>query len=218
MSNFNSFARELESIAKEGFHNLEKAQDELDQAQAELSKYPQREYVGAVNAETAKQMIAQATAQAKVFDCQKNLKTVKNSLNQNRERISIVRDELEAAVTEAYSVNPKDVDESTILLMKSGICKPSEYETLMKNAMDTGNHTMTRLIGSYAAAEADRLQKKNSYDPNIRNLRFLEQSVDDGSEYLKIFDELSRVVERCFNNPALIPMWDEITAETIEAF
>ena len=38
MSNFNSFARELESIAKEGFHNLEKAQDELDQAQAELEK------------------------------------------------------------------------------------------------------------------------------------------------------------------------------------
>lgn len=60
--------------------------------------------------------------------------------------------ELRAAVATDSAVNPADVDGVTLELLKSGVCRGSDFEALARRF--DGNNTMTRLIAKYASDAA----------------------------------------------------------------
>lgn len=60
--------------------------------------------------------------------------------------------DLRAAVENDSTVNPADVDGATLELLKSGICRGSDFEALARRF--SGNNTMSRLIGKFAADAA----------------------------------------------------------------
>ena len=132
-----------------------------------------------------------------------------------------MRGELAAEIESAYSVDPAQLDNNTLELLKSGILSGSEYAKLLNAAQAAGNPTMVRLIGKYAQDAADAAATKyGQSDRAAAELRAVayQSKANTGSAHLEAFDYLADVYRRCTNNPAMIGHWDELTAEAVQNF
>lgn len=132
-----------------------------------------------------------------------------------------MRRELAAAIDDAYSADPAQLDTATLELLKSGILTGSEYAKLLEQAKAASNPTMVRMIGRYAGEAAKaRGESHGMNDREATALRMAEYNSRSytGGDRLQAFDNMVELYHRCTNNPAMIDHWDEFTAETVENF
>lgn len=218
MSEFNEYAKQVDEIARASFKEYETAADALKKAEDQVSSL-RREY----HSVNSPQYAAKSTrAQADYLEAMEGLKKAKKSLGEREKEISALRQNLSDAVAKRFVADPASLDSNTMELLKSGILKSNEYESLMKNALQTGNHTMARMIGKYAEKEAQAEDKRHGGNtPTARHLRQIAYmaSVCNGGYIMQNFDTIADVYHRATRNPgSMIKMWDELTSEIVANF
>lgn len=216
MSKFNSYAKKVDEMAKAAFEAYRKAETAYKKAEEKARQYPQRN--GFVDAEYAAKS---ARAQADFLEAKAAFETARRTFRDSETQFNGMRKELAAAIDDAYSVDPAQLDTATLELLKSGILKGSEYTKLLNEAKAASNPTMVRMIGKYAgdAAKA-RGESHGMNDSEATAMRYAEYDSRNytGGDRLQAFDNMVELYHRCTNNPAMIDHWDEFTAETVENF
>lgn len=214
MSNFTSFARRVDEIAKATFAEYIAAEDALKKAEAKAKEYPQRN--GAV---TAEYVAKSARAHADLLEARERLHTAQMKMNNGISAISSIRRELAAALNDEYSADPAQIDSGALELLKSGICTAAEYAKMMDTAQTSGNYTMARLIARYAADAAEQAGKQyGQNDQRAMELRAeaYQGKADPAGAKLSLFDAMAEAYQRTASNPAMISAWSELTTPVIE--
>ena len=213
MSDFSKYGMKLDAIARESFADFQRAEKALAAAETKASEYPQRG--GFVDAEYAAKS---ARAAADLLEARGAMAGAQRRLMEHGEEIRSIRRALVDAVGGEYSADPKQVDAATLTLLQSGILTPDEYARLLSDAQTKGNFTMARLIGKAADTAADGLEHEDVNAAAELRAVAIESTETPASKYLEAFDFLTDVFDRTCNNPAMIPDWDMLTAETVENF
>ena len=211
MSKFNHFIRQINDIAAEAFKEYAAAETAYKNAESKKNAFPRRNGLGAdYTAKSARAEADYAEALA-AFD-----KFRKNGFYGYRQRMDEVRKEFVAAVESHFTADPAALDMATLELLKSGILKPAEYNRLMDKAINDNNHTMARMIGQHAKAAAENTTDRDTATA-LRSVSYKSNGMN-GSNYVEAFDFVTRLYDRCCNNPALYAKWDELAGEVIEKF
>lgn len=200
------YLREFDTMAKENFKTIKKAEKKLNQAKEQANLY--RKGSG-YNAETkAKEYRAQADLAEAQQEYDAALKTFKESTMNTKP----IREKLEAALEEEYRIRPDKVDAVTLELMKAGVMQSSDYRHLVHEAKQNGNHTMLKLLNKYAKDAGDaRYKTHGSMDreATLLHLAANEANENGGKEYLDSFDAMNSIYARCTENTAMIDHWGE---------
>lgn len=216
MSKFNSYAKKLDEQARAAFKAYRDAEAAYKKAEQKAREYPQRN--GMVNADYAAKS---ARAQADFLEAKQAYETARRTFRESNTQFNAMRRELAAAIDDAYSADPAQLDTATLELLKSGILTGSEYAKLLEQAKAASNPTMVRMIGRYAGEAAKaRGESHGMNDREATALRMAEYNSRSytGGDRLQAFDNMVELYHRCTNNPAMIDHWDEFTAETVENF
>ena len=216
MSKFNSYAKKLDEQARTAFKAYRDAEAAYKKAEQKAREYPQRN--GMVNADYAAKS---ARAQADFLEAKQAYETARRTFRESDTQFNAMRRELAAAIDDAYSADPAQLDTATLELLKSGILTGSEYAKLLEQAKAASNPTMVRMIGRYAGEAAKaRGESHGMNDREATALRMAEYNSRSytGGDRLQAFDNMVELYHRCTNNPAMIDHWDRFTAETIEKF
>ena len=212
MGRFNKYGTKLDMIVRGAIEEMEKAEKAEREAKRNLEKYPER--AGNVPPDYAAH---QARAKANHIEAAAALKSARqNAPEQARQEMRELRGKLEAALLEGFAARPDAVDMQAVTLLNSGILKPQEYVYLVREALDKGNYTMARMIGQAADDEAKKTDSTEAA-PVLR-LAAMEGKKDYPAHYLRAFDDLVDIANRCLNNPAIADQWGAFTRDTIEAF
>ena len=216
MSKFNSYAKKLDEQARAAFKAYRDAEAAYKKAEQKAREYPQRN--GMVNADYAAKS---ARAQADFLEAKQAFDAARRAFRDSDTQFNGMRRELAAAIDDAYSADPAQLDTATLELLKSGILTGSEYAKLLEQAKAASNPTMVRMIGRYAGEAAKaRGESHGMNDREATALRMAEYNSRSytGGDRLQAFDNMVELYHRCTNNPAMIDHWDEFTAETVENF
>ena len=215
MGKFHHFADKVNRIAAAAFEEYRKTEEEYQRAEAQAKLYPPRG--GIIDAEYQAKA---ARAQADVLTARQAFSAAGRKMAAHSMEIAALRKELAAEIEDAYSVDPEQLDNATLELLKSGILTASEYEKLYRKATAADNVTTVRLIAKYAQDAADARGKEYGInDPEARELRAVVYDCNTftGAESLADFDVMADVFNRCANNPGMISHWEELTAEVSES-
>lgn len=220
MSEFNQYARRLDSIAREALTKYEAA---AARKEAEKAQRLTPERQGTLDANYAARA---ARARADALEAAQGERDARRAMDESyRRQIAELRGELVAALDEAFRADPQQIDNATLELLKSGICTPAEYAALLDKALASDNHTMARLIGKYAsdaAAAAQEAAGGYAGDPTATALRAVSFKAKglDGKPWLDAFDFLESIYSRAVSEPflATVARWDNLTKEAIEGF
>ena len=214
MSQFNEYAQRAKRVAKETFAKREELDNKLKAARDSVRKYPKRTGFGV----TPDYMANSAKAEASLLEAQQNMRNFEiNTVEESKRRLAKIREELAEEIAKYYQADPHEVDEKTLELLRSGILSVDEYEALYEDA----NNTMKRIIGTYAIKEAENHRDhRGSFDNIGGRLAVIHNKslTATGGEYLKAYDLIAEVANRCFTNPFMISAWDELVGETVESF
>ena len=210
MSNFTEIANKFNTIAKTAFSEHDDALREHASAQRQAALYPIKDNVSADYARKA------ARAQERFSDATEALTRAERALDSVTDRIEELEKEFAETLAEHYAAKPAEVDHATITLLESGIMGASEYERLLKDAVNAGNSTMARLIGSAAARRAE---KEAANDTTIAQ-RFRSVANDAkiataGEAERAAFKTMKDLYRRCTRNIALRDQWDYFADNTI---
>ena len=216
MSKFNSYAKKLDEQARAAFKAYRDAEAAYKKAEQRAKEYPQRN--GFVDAQYAAKS---ARAQADFLEAKQAYDTARRAFRDSDRQFDGMRRELAAAIDDAYSADPAQLDTATLELLKSGILNAGEYTKLLEQAKAASNPTMVRMIGRYAGEAAKaRGESHGMNDREAQALRVAEYNSRSytGGDRLQAFDNMVELYHRCTNNPGMIDHWDEFTAETVENF
>ena len=227
MSKFNGYMKRLNETATAKFKAYEEA------AAAEKEAHEKADSMKSIpfpkTAEDMRHNARVAYAKAEYEEAKKALQDAKKAMQDARTDVAKIRAELIAAIDEEYRVDASKLDANVLELMKNGILTAVDYRRLLDEAMTAENVTMTRMIAKYATDKAKELEADNiapedsRYKEYHRERETLNNVINeaknyDGGDYLADFDTISRVYDRCANNPSMISTWDNLTAEFIENF
>lgn len=216
MSRFNSYARRVDEIAKAAFEAYRTAEKAYKDAEAKTKQNPQHRA-----GYTAEYEARAARAHANYLEKQQEYLAAKRAFADAVTQFTPIRAELAAAIDDAYTVDPADLDTATLELLKSGIMTGSEYNKLLQGAKAANNPTMVRMIGKYAGEAAKaRAESHGQNDPDAKVLRLVdyESRAFTGGDRLEAFDNMVSLYDRCVKNPRMIDHWDELLADTMERF
>ena len=217
MTKFNHYAKKVDEIAREAFEGLIIAEAAYRDAEKKHTEYKAPTY-GRMNYELAAES---ARSEANLMEAKEALKRAKESMYKYMEQIREVRKELEKDIDNHFAVDPEKLDNSVLELLKSGILKPNDYERLFDSAQKDDNSTMMRLISKYASEAAEEAESKFGVsDPETIKLRAIVNrgQTFTASNFMRNFDVLTDVFDRCTRNTSMINHWDELTSDTVENF
>ncbi len=217
MSEFNEYAKQVDKIARASFKEYETAADALKKAEDQVSSL-RRDYHSVNSPQYA---IKSAKAQANYLEAKDALRMAKRSLEEHEKEISALRQNLSNAVAKHFAADPSALDSNTMELLKSGILKSNDYEPMLNNALESGNHTMARMISKYADKDAQAEGKRSGFNSQeakrLRNIAYTAKAYN-GDYIMQNFDVIADVYHRATRNPGMIKMWDELTSEVVENF
>lgn len=216
MSKFNNYARKLDQMARETFAALVTAKEALTKAEAEKRAYPRSG--GLVSGDYA---IKSAKAETAYLEAEKQYKAARENAAEKVDSLRRMRAELQREIDDNYSVNPAALDTNSMELLKSGIMKAGDYSRMYDAAKNADNITMLRMIGKYAKEAAElEIQNGGKYSEDVRILHGVAHAAQQsgGGDTLAAFDYLTDAFTRCTRNTAMIPRWDELTADKVENF
>ena len=217
MSRFNVYAKQLDGVAREAFQELNEAKAALDRATDKCHAYPEKR--GVVDSGYAAKA---ARANADFIEARDRYEARRRSLPDKCDgKISEIRETLERSISAYYEVKPDHVDGNALELLKSGIMRPDDYAAMFNNMVRDENFTMLRLVGKFAADAAAVIEKKDGANaPDAIQLRTIANNARtyNGDVYRQAFGYLVDTFNRTMKNHAMIPHWDELTAETVDKF
>ena len=218
MSQFNAFAKELDTLARNTFSNIQKLETNFEKAEQARKAAP----IIHVGISTAEYAAKAARAEADYQEAKKAREDYKVALEREvMPAVTNIRGRLDQELNRVYSVDPSQVDAMSLELLKSGIMRIDDYMTMLYKAESENNATMARLIGKYAkeaAVEEAKNNGSNSLDASRLRVLAEQASTISGKNYVEAFEFLVTTFTRCVNNPRLISMWDEFTSERIQSF
>lgn len=208
MSKYRKYVTQIDDKAKETFREYTRANEQYKQAEKRCKEYPPR--TGLVTADYSANCLR---AQADFEDAKLELRRAKEKLSALSQSTKLIRAELVAELERDNIVNPDEVDNSTIELLKSGILTPSDYSALLNR--HSSNSTMTRLISK---AINDRAKEETEPRKRAELQVLVSNTRTEVSDRLANFDTLAYTLERTANNPAMISHWDSLTSGIVENF
>ena len=212
MRKFNNYAKKLNEIAHTTFTEYREKSDAVQSAESSCNAYPRRN--GAAPSYLAKS----ARAEADLCEARNAFDQMRRHLfDDKRKEIAAVRAELEKAVGDAFTADPKAVDTNTLALMNSGIMTANEYNRQIDSAIASGNYTMTRLLAKSAADMAEKTMGDADVSRSYRLVSHKGKGAN-GHEYMEAFDFLTSTFNRCERNFALTGKWDELTSPVVDSF
>ena len=216
MSQFNIYARKLDTVFKEArseYNTAFRALQEAQQASRDANAWKPGDSAEEKQVRTTRAALklhdAEATfneASARVWD---NFKATRRT----------IRAELEQAVRTADIVNPDAINSNALELMKSGVMTSDDYAAFVKKYGN--NPTMLRLISHYSAAAA-KAQDGSSEAAALNAISNVCQSWKD--EILQKFDDLSDYCgditghEEPDEVSRMSEKWDELSLNAVENF
>lgn len=213
MGAFNEYVEKANNTAKQAFEEYLTAKDKYDRAKEKIEKTP----LG----KDLREQAAFSRAKADYNDAADSLRDAKRVFEHHKDDFEKIRGELASAIEKHYTVDPADVDASTLALLNSGILKTADFEKLMDTAEKAENLTMIRLIADRAKdAEKKASAGGNDMSEKSQRLRAVYAKANDydGREYLDAFDTLSDLFRRCVENDYMISRWDELSGGIMEIF
>ena len=216
MSEFNIYARKLDTAFKEArseyntaFRALQEAQQASRDANAWTPGDSPEEKQARIDGAAVRLHDAEAAFSETRIRIWTDFKTTRRT----------IRAELEQAVRAANIANPDAIDNNALELMKTGVMTSGDYAAFVKKYGN--NHTMLRLISHYSA-EAAKAQDNSGEAVALNAISEACQSwkgkvlqkYDDLSDYCGNItgheepDEVSRVSEK----------WDELSLNAVENF
>lgn len=214
MSKFNSYAKDVDRIAKAAFKEYQDAETALKKAEERAKQYPMKN-----DMVTAEYEATSTRAKADLLEAKERCRAARQHMSDKISELNSMRKRLIDDVEQYYYADPATLDSNTIELLKSGILSASEYNNLLeKNA---GNHTMQRVIAKYADEAAAKIAKEygegSSEAMAIRAVAHHGRE-NSGGDTVAAFNTLIDAYSRTANNPAMISYWDELTSELIADF
>ena len=150
MSEFNIYARKLDTAFKEArseYNTAFRALQEAQQANRDANAWKPGDSAEEKQVRTTRAALKLHDAEAifnevsaRVWD---NFKATRRT----------IRAELEQAVRAANIANPDAIDNNALELMKTGVLSSADYSAFMERF--DSNHTMLKLVGHYAAEAAN---------------------------------------------------------------
>lgn len=216
MSRFNDYAKKLDEQAKAAFKVYRDAEAAYKKAEEQARQYPRRH--GMVDAQYAAKS---ARAQADFMEAKQAFETARRTFRDSDRQFDGMRRELAAAIEDAYSADPAQLDINTLELLKSGILNAGEYTKLLTQAKTSNNPTMVKMIGKYAGEAAKAIgDSRGMNDREATALRAVVYSSKSytGGNCLEAFDSLVSLYHRCTNNPGMIKEWDGLAGPVLDMF
>lgn len=219
MSKYNSFARELDTIAHEAFSEIEKLDNAVEAARKDVHENPGVHFMPKYPTEDMLKKVSAAKAARKKLSDAENARRRffadygAEGRAKYRKRIETVRQELSDTLDADFELNPDDLDMKAVKILESGGLSAKDYRGLLKKYEN--NQTMLRTIRKHlkGATEAD-LENKELRDVYLSDV--IGRQADES--YLDTFDDLNSVFERGLHSGVTRAMWDDLTAEAIEEF
>ena len=222
MSQFNIYARKLDTAFKEArseynaaFHALECAQQASRDANAWRPGDSAEE-----------KQVRTARAALKLHDAEATFNEVSTRVWDNfKATRRTIRAELEQAVRAANIANPDAIDNNALELMKTGVLSPADYSAFMERF--DSNSTMLKLVGHYAAEAAKTTD--NRREAAALNAIALDCQSGEGAA-MRAFDDLSKASDYCrgerYEGDKFRPehtanmseYWDSLAGEAVENF
>lgn len=216
MSQFNIYARKLDTAFKEArseYNTAFRALQEAQQASRDANAWRPGDSAEEKQVRTARAALKLHDAEAAFSETRIRIWTDFKTTRRT------IRAELEQAVRTADIVNPDAINSNALELMKSGVMTSGDYAAFVKKYGN--NHTMLRLISHYSA-EAAKAQDNSGEAVALNAISEACQSwkgkvlqkYDDLSDYCGNItgheepDEVSRVSEK----------WDELSLNAVENF
>lgn len=219
MSKFSEYYKIIDRAAREAFREYDKADGAFRTAERTYNsiKQPTGGFI------SADYELKAARARADLMEAEQARKAARAGISAKVAEVRELRKKLITELEEEYSAKPSDVDGATLALLKSGILSGNEYGRLMRQAADSGNFTMARLVGHYAGQHAQRIASKPEIersDADAREIQLmrsveLEAQDNSGAPAIERFDAMTEILNRCANNPGLLERWGEFTAPLI---
>lgn len=221
MSQFNIYARKLDTAFKEArseyntaFRALQEAQQASRDANAWTPGDSAEEKQARIDCAAVRLHDAEAAFSETRIRIWTDFKTTRRT----------IRAELEQAVRTADIVNPDAINSNALELMKSGVMTSGDYAAFVKKYGN--NHTMLRLISHYSA-EAAKAQD-NSGEAAALNAIALDCQSGEGA-VMRAWDSISAISDSCGDgdgyrrkSPGVIvsmsEKWDDLAGEAVENF
>ena len=204
MGAFNEFVTRADALADETFTEYTVTKRRFEAAERKKAETPVKS--GLVSAEYA---VRAAKAEADYLEAKEKFETVKRGLSEKSREMAAIRADFVAAVDSHFAADPAKLDKGTLVLLDSGILRPSEYEKLMANAEKNENFTMMRLIAAKAAEVADKAPTREG-EAILKAVAMRGRNAD-GDDFIRAFDAgVVGVFSRCLRNPALYSSWDKL--------
>ena len=205
MSEFNSYAKKVDEIARTVFAEYVEREQALKKATDKM------------NASANGSALEKARAKA---DYEQEKETyghfLRNNPEQAKDDIANIRAELEKAISSQHVFDAEQVDAVTLELLKSGLLTAREFADILTKAEKNKNYTLSQLVGRYAMKQAretsDTMEQNALYSVHARS------NADSANRYLADFDALTDVFNRTMNNTAMIGHWEQLTGNIIENF
>ena len=214
MSKFNSYAKDVDRIAKAAFKEYQDAETALKKAEERAKEYPIKNGVVTAEYET------KATrAKADLLDAKEKYRIAKQHMSDHISELKALKKKLADDVEKYYFADPAALDKDTMELLKSGILSASEYNNLLER--HAGNHTMQRMIAKYADEAAVKVAKDyGEGSTQAAEMRVVAHrgKENSGGDTMAAFNTLLDTYSRTANNPAMISYWDNLTSELIADF
>ena len=217
MSKFNVYAKELDTVARDAFGELNEAKTALDRATEKRDAYPEKH--GIVNAEYAAKS---ARAKADYVEARDKYDVLRRSLPERcNVKITEIRERLEKSLAAHYEKKPEAIDANAVALLQSGVLRPDDYANLFNRYVNESNYTMLALCGKFAGDAAIPIAERDGANaPDAVQLRVIASNAKtyNGNAYREAFDYLVDTFNRTMKNNGMIRHWDELTAETVDRF
>lgn len=205
MSEFNSYAKKVDEIARTVFAEYVEREQALKEATAKM------------NASANGSALEKARAKAN-YEQEKETygHFFRNVPEQAKVDIANIRAELEKAISSQHVFDAEQVDAVTLELLKSGLLTAREFADILTKAEKNKNYTLSQLVGRYAMKQAretsDTMEQNALYSVHARS------NADSANKYLADFDALTDIFNRTVNNTAMIGYWDSLAGSIIENF
>ena len=204
MGTFNEFVTRADALADEVFTEYTVTKRRFEAAERKKAETPVKS--GLVSAEYA---VRAAKVEADYLEAKEKFETVKRGLSEKSREMAAIRADFVAAVDSHFAADPAKLDKGTLVLLDSGILRPSEYEKLMANAEKNENFTMMRLIAAKAAEVADKAPTREG-EAILKAVAMRGRNAD-GDDFIRAFDAgVVSLFSRCLRNPALYSSWDKL--------
>lgn len=194
----NEFLRRIDDTARDSLRRIETANRALKRAEKIMR-----------DANGSKDERRMLSARSYLLEAQDEVRNARKNAEAALDGLRGVRAEAVDAAVATKALDPDAVDMNGVKLLESGLCRPADLAMLAKKY--SGNMTMLRLVGKFAA-EAANGEKD---DPTARiafNTVAVNCDRDTNPERAADgVDVLLDVFRRSINNPAMIREYDALT-------